>query len=128
MGCTKSKTTAVLSRLTIQSTPDTLYNPYNLGPPLFCDIPEIRMTRSTVAKYNTNTTQMKQSPRGGQTLKPGAYWVNFSWESPEGENGGLQTQQSHSFSPEATTVSQWLTAGMECKMFKQAQEGEDQDH
>lgn len=52
----------------------------------------------------------------------------FHGSPKEGENGGLQTQQSHSFSPEATTVSQWLTAGMECKMFKQAQEGEDQDH
>ena len=46
--------------------------------------------------HKCNRDRQLESKKNGQTLEPGAYWINFFHESPEEDNkGALLTTQTH---------------------------------
>lgn len=68
-------------------------------------------------EWQPNTIQM----HSGQTLEPGAYWVNFSWKSRR--QGHLTVDQTIKLSRETTFVTQLLRLGIKCKLCNRQNKG-----
>ena len=74
--------------------------------------------------WQPNTIQMQNaipSPKSGQTLEPGAYWVNFSRKSRQ--QGHLTVDQTIKLNRETTFVTQLLRLGIKCKLCNRQNKG-----